>query len=420
MVRAVPDNPSEMTVLYSVGIYVNPGMARLLVEYLRKASKKYKRILALYVYWWPDVPRDPFIDMMRSAGIPNLEVFEEHIKASPQFGAKLGWKGTSLIGSLLYNRRAIRRIASFLRREKVDLIHLILTEYQAHYVVAKAGRMARVPRIILSFTGVAPPNTKKKRFFNRLTDGMLDAIVTATEIDRATATEEAFPEARKIICRGFGLAPNLFALGKLQPAKIRDEFKIPSDAPVIGTVTRIAPGKGQEHLIRALPAVIEKYPSLKVFILGGRYDPDQPYTGELIRLAEQMGVSGNLIFTGERTDTPDIFANYLFAVHFPDYDHLPFGILECGAVGIPAMATAVGGIPEIIIDKQTGILLDSHEPQAIAEHILELISDAETRKRLGAAMREFVLDRYNLDALVDRVNKLYGDLLKGEIGDIYE
>jgi glycosyltransferase involved in cell wall biosynthesis len=297
---------------------------------------------------------------------------------------------------------------------------LILTEYQAHYTIAKAGRMAGVPHIVLSFTGVAPPNTRKKRMINKLTDRMLDRIITASEIDMQKATEDAFPTAGKTICRGFGLAPDLFSLGELHPEKIRDEFSIPENAPIIGTTTRIAPGKGQDHLIRALPKVMERFPDVRVFILGGKYDPDQPYTGELMHLAEEQGVMKNLIFTGEREDTPDIFANYRLAVHLPDYDHLPFGVLECGALGIPTIATAVGGITEIISDNKTGILLPAPDPDPVAEAVISLMTDDDRRKRLGAAMRGFVLRRFDLDALVDRVNRMYNDLLAGEIKEVYD
>ncbi len=420
MAREIPENPSEMTLVYCLGIYINPGMARLLVEYLRKACKKYKHVIVLYVYWWPDIPRDLFVSMLLESHIENLDVVEETIMASPQFGAKLGWKGASIWRAMLYNWKSMGRIAQFLKREKVDVVHFILTEYQAHYLVARAARIAGVPKVILSFTGVAPPNTKKKRYFNRMTDRMLDLVVTATGIDMVTAARDAFPTVGKSICRGFGLAPNLFNMANLHPERIREEFGIPSDAPVIGTTTRVAPGKGQDHLICALPKVIKKYPSLKVLILGGRYDPDQPFTGELKELAEKMGVTDNIIFAGERQDAPDIFANYLFAVHFPDYDHLPFGLLECGALGIPSIATPVGGIPEIIEDNKTGILVNTDDPELVADEIIKLLADEEHRRNLGNAMREFVLRRYNLDALVDRVYRLYADLLKGEVRDVYE
>ncbi len=399
---------------------VNPGMARLLTEYLRLASKKYRKLRVIYMYWWPDVPRDPFVDMMRGAGIVNLEVHEEYIMASPRFGAKLGWKGASLFRAFIHNIRTINRLAGYLKREKVDVIHFILTDYQANYTIAKAGRIAGVPYIVLSFTGISPPNTKRKRFFNRLTDKMLDRVITASAIDAKTATEEAFPTAPKTVCTGFGLAPNLFAGGNVNPQKIREEFNIPPGAPVIGTTTRIAPGKGQDHLIRALPMVVEKYPDIRVFILGGRYDKDQPYTGELMSLAKELGVDKNVIFTGERTDAPDIFACYLFAVHFPDYDHLPFGVLECGAMSIPTIGTAVGGVPEIIDDGKTGVLLDTHDTEKMSEAIISLTGDEGKRKRMGDAMREFVLRRYDLGALVERVGSLYGDLIKGEVKDVYE
>jgi glycosyltransferase involved in cell wall biosynthesis len=221
------------------------------------------------------------------------------------------------------------------------------------------------------------------------------------------------------VVHGWGLAPNLFDLDKANPQRIRDELGISADTPLIGSTTRIAPNKGQDRLIRALPKVVDKYPNLVCVILGGRYDADQVYRGQLEALARELGVDRNVRFLGERMDTADIFAAYDVAVHLPDVDYLPFGILECMALGKACLCTRVGGISSVITDGVTGTLVDVENPNGIVAKLLGLLADPTLRKRLGDAARIEVLERYDLDLLVERVKRMYGDSLEGRLKQEY-
>ena len=243
-------------------------------------------------------------------------------------------------------------------------------------------------------------------------------MLLASRADESGANEY-FPRSGKTVVHGWGLAPDLFRLQNVNPRKIREELGISESTPLIGTTTRVAPKKGQETLIHALPSVVRKFPELKCVILGGRYDVDQPETDRLKKIAEELGVQENAIFLGERDDTADIFAAYDVAVHLADHDYLPFGVLECMALGKACLCTGVGGIPEIISNGETGILVDAGYPEKAGVELIRLIENPGLRDEIGSNARKFVLERYDLDRLVVRVGKMYEDAIKGEIGEVY-
>ncbi len=406
------------TIVYALGLYINPGMRNLLLEYLRRASPNYKAVRVLFCYWWPGVDREPFVDMVNSLGIENLSAREFAIMASPAYGRKLGWPGANWPNALKTTIREIGRMARFLREIDADLIHIILTEYQATFAFARAARIAKVPARLLSFTGVAPTEARFRRFVNRITDRNLTGVLLASHAD-AEGAREYFPSTAQSVVHGWGLAPDLFKLDKVNPGRIRDELGIGQDDLLIGTTTRIAPRKGQDTLIKALPKVIDQHPGLTAVILGGRYDPDQPERGRLEALAEEVGVSENVRFLGEREDTPDIFAAYDVAIHLADFDYLPFGVLECMALGKPCLCTDVGGIPGLIANGENGILVPAGDAERASAELLSLLGDSELRKRLGSAAQGLVFKRYDLDQLVERVKRMYGDALAGNLKPEY-
>jgi glycosyltransferase involved in cell wall biosynthesis len=132
-----------------------------------------------------------------------------------------------------------------------------------------------------------------------------------------------------------------------------------------------------------------------------------------------LGVAANVRFLGEREDAPDIFAAYGVAMHLADFDYLPFGILECMALGKACLCTDVGGIPEIIKHEETGLLVPPGDPEAAAQALIRLLDDGDLRNRLGVSARGLVLRRYDLGRLVERVKRVYADALEGNLKDEY-
>jgi len=409
---------SDKTIVYALGIYINPGMRNLLCEYLRRAAPNYKAVHVMFCYWWPGIDPEPFVGMVNSLNVPNLQAHEFSIMASPAYGKKLGWPGANWPNAISTTFREIKRMRDFLKDIDASLIHIILTEYQSTFAFARAAKMARVPSRLLSFTGVSPVPAKFRKFVNHQTDKYLTGILLASSAD-SDGAREYFPSTTKSIVHGWGLAPDLFKLESVNPGKIRSELNLSESDLLIGTTTRIAPNKGQETLIRSLPNVIKKFPDLRCVILGGRYDDDQGEKSRLETLAKKLGIETNVTFMGERDDAPDIFAAYDVAVHLADFDYLPFGVLECMALGKPCLCSSVGGIPDLITDKETGLMVPPGDPDTASKVLLMLLENDELRSDIGNSAQKLVLERFDLNRLIPRVKRMYSDALEDSLQPVY-
>ena len=406
------------TLVYALGIYINPGMRKLLLEYLKRQAPNFREIHVIFCYWWPGIDREPFVDAVNDLNIPNLKAHEFAIMASPAYGRKLGWPGANWFNALKTTFAEIKKMARFFTEIRADFIHIILTEYQANFAFARAAMLAKVPVRLLSFTGVAPTPAKFRSFVNGITNRYLTGVLLASSAD-STGALNYFPGTPQAVIHGWGLAPDLFRLENVNPKRIRDELGLSDDDLLIGTTTRIAPRKGQDTLIKSLPKVIGEFPNLTCVILGGRYDSDQAERGNLEKLAADLGISTNIRFLGERDDAPDIFAALNIAVHLADFDYLPFGVLECMALGKPCLCTDVGGIPDVIHHNETGLLVNPGGTESASRHLINLLKNSAARKRIGDAARKLVLKRYNLDNAVECLTEMYSDTMEGRLKKEY-
>ncbi|UUN26437.1 glycosyltransferase family 4 protein [Streptomyces sp. FIT100] len=184
-----------------------------------------------------------------------------------------------------------------------------------------------------------------------------------------------------------------------------------ADRPVVVCVSRLVPRKGQDTLIRAMPAILAKVPDAVLLIVGGG-----PYEGELRRLAESTGVAGSVRFTGA-VPWEELPAHYgagdVFAMPCRtrrgglDVEGLGIVYLEASATGLPVVAGDSGGAPDAVLDGETGWVVRGGVPGESAERIVALLEDAELRGRMGERGRAWVEDRWRWDLLADRLRELF-------------
>jgi glycosyltransferase involved in cell wall biosynthesis len=178
--------------------------------------------------------------------------------------------------------------------------------------------------------------------------------------------------------------------------------------PVICTITQLRPGKGVETLIDALPAVVARHPLLQVAIAG-----DGPLRESLASRAREQGVADAIHFLGEHADPiavlrgADLFLLSSWAESFP------YAILEAMAVRLPVVSSDVGGIPEAITDRESGLLVPAKDAAATARALIELLDRDELRARLGAAAARVVRLRFNRQQMVDGVARVYEHVTSG-------
>ncbi|MET8895533.1 glycosyltransferase family 4 protein [Streptomyces albogriseolus] len=180
--------------------------------------------------------------------------------------------------------------------------------------------------------------------------------------------------------------------------------------PVVVCVSRLVPRKGQDTLIRAMPAVLAAEPDAVLLIVGGG-----PYEKALRRLAADTGVAGSVRFTGA-VPWSELPAHYgagdVFAMPCRtrrgglDVEGLGIVYLEASATGLPVVAGDSGGAPDAVLDGETGWVVPGTSPSRTADRITTLLADPELRDRMGRRGREWVEEKWRWDLLADELRTL--------------
>jgi glycosyltransferase involved in cell wall biosynthesis len=295
---------------------------------------------------------------------------------------------------------AVRELAAWLRREEIDLVHAHM--YRAEVVGVRAGVAAGTPVLMATVHSSRVRSPGDVALLASLTPSM-DRLIVPSESIRRKVVGEAREGAR------FAIIPNGVDLSRFAspaPCALRREFGIPAEAPLLGVVARLEPEKGHRFLLDAMPSVLAPAPDAWLAIVG------EGSEAEALRAqAASLSVADRVVFTGRREDVSALTADLTVAVLPSLREAQGISILEAMARGVPVVASAVGGIPEVITSGVDGLLVPPGDPDALANAIGQLLSDAALRERIGAAGYATVRDRFSIDAQVRRIESVYDEEL---------
>ena len=180
----------------------------------------------------------------------------------------------------------------------------------------------------------------------------------------------------------------------------------------VGLVGRISPWKGQHIFIQAAALVNQRFPHARFFIIGAALFGEDQYEQEVRQLPRQLGIHENVEFSGFRKDIGRAIAELDLLVHASTIGE-PFGqvIIEGMAAGKPVVATNGGGVPEIVEDGRTGILVPMADIEAMASAICRILSDPASAKAMGLRARQSVADHFTIEQTARRVEAVYAELL---------
>jgi glycosyltransferase involved in cell wall biosynthesis len=176
--------------------------------------------------------------------------------------------------------------------------------------------------------------------------------------------------------------------------------------PLVGIVGRLFPIKNHPLFLESAVRVLKREPAARFVIVG-----DGTLRSELERQAREFGITDRVFFTGWQRDMPRIYADLDVLVVSSDNEGTPVSAIEAMATGCPVVATKVGGLPDLISDGESGLLVPPRNPDALSNAVLRVLEDSEAAGRMSAAARQSVHQRYTRTHLLAETDRLYANLL---------
>jgi glycosyltransferase involved in cell wall biosynthesis len=277
-----------------------------------------------------------------------------------------------------------RRLFRRLRALRPQIVHV--TEVFPQAMVA--ARLARVPRLLVTHHTPELPRSDNLagRLWSRAGWATLPDVIYTSETDRRRDGR------RRAHVIELGIDLERFSGGK--PAL---------EGRIVGNVARLAEQKRHRDLVAAAPKVLERHPDVR-FVVAGDGELREPLT----ELARPLG--DRFVFLGERKDVPEVLASFEVFAYPSRFEGLCVAVIEAQAAGVPVVATPVGGIPENVVDGETGLLVPPNDPGALAEAINRLLDEPELARTLAARARPRVAERYARERMVERTLALYDSM----------
>jgi len=189
---------------------------------------------------------------------------------------------------------------------------------------------------------------------------------------------------------------------------VRRRFGVPAEAVVLGTVANLFERKGYEVMIEALPVIVNTSPAVHYLIVG---TGDAAYEARLRAMAEVLGLESRVHFAGFQDSVYPCLAAMDLYVHPALMEGFGIAVLEAMALRKPVVATTTGGVPEIVQDGETGMLVPPGDAKALAKAVSSLLQDPARCKRLGEAGRARVASHFTVEAMMDQLVSGYESLL---------
>jgi len=313
---------------------------------------------------------------------------------------------------------ALFKIFRIIREEKPDIVHTHTAK--AGFLGRLAAIMAGVPVKVHSFHGhvfhsyFGPVKTRGFIFIEKLLGRFTDRIIVVSDaIKKDICNRFNIADESRVSVIGLGLDLGKFKdIGALR-GKFRKELNIGAETALIGIVGRLVPVKNHRLFFDSI-GLLEKgaaSTNSHFLIIGD---------GELRRCLEEyaaaLGIVNRVSFIGWRQDMPNVYADLDIVVLTSLNEGTPLSLIEAMAAKRPVVATAVGGVPDLIEDEKTGLLIESNSVVQLKDAILKLLSSGELRNKLGERASEYVRDRYSKERLVSDVENLYQGLIRAKKG----
>lgn len=325
-----------------------------------------------------------------------------------EIGREINWRDDFI---------ALWKLWKCIRKIKPDIIHTHMAKIGTLGRIS--GILARVPIIIHTFHGHTfhsyfnPFKNQLFLFIENFLAFFTTKIIAITKSQKDEILKYGVGNSKKITVIPLGFDLEKFLNCDQEKGKFRQELNFNENDFLIGIIARLVPIKGHLYFLKAASIIAKKYPQAKFLIIG-----DGELKQSLEKLAQELEISSQTFFLGFRKDIDKIYADLDLVVLSSLNEGSPVSIIEGMAAAKAIVSTNVGGVPDLIENNLTGILVPSKNPDALAEGIMSLLENPIKRKEMGILAREKSAAQFTKKKLIKNTENLYNELFVKRKGKI--
>lgn len=300
---------------------------------------------------------------------------------------------------------AVRRARMFLSQWPGGVLHTHNAAAHYHAVLASVGLHLQGTVNTRHGMGEANPRSRREWFYRQVMP-LTDCTVAVCEAARQLFSANGVRPRSRLLSIPNGIPVERFnAASPEAHAQLAMQLKLPLSSRIIGTVGRLQAVKDQAALIQALPRVRERMPGVALVLIG-----DGPLRRDLEQVAHRENVTDAVRFLGDRNDVDRLLPGLdVFALSSLSEGY-SVALLEACAVGLPIIATDVGGNREIVRDKINGLLVPSQNVSILASALVQMLQSPDAAKEMGRVGRTWALTEASVKTMTDRYLQLYTSL----------
>ena len=291
--------------------------------------------------------------------------------------------------------KAIRSICRIITDERIDIVHAHTSH--AHTIGAVAAKIKKIPFVVTRRVdfGVA-----RNIFSNIKYNYLTNKIIAISNAIKNILIESSIPK-NKIDVIYSGIDTKKFdSIGDTQ--YLYEEFKLSRYTSIIGTVAHLTDHKGHKYLLSAVPEVLKIFPNALFLVIG-----EGELEVALKKQVKKLDITRHVIFAGFRKDIGELLSIMDLFVLPSHLEGLCTSLMDAMLMKLPIVATTAGGIPEVVADKGTGILVPPKTPKALADAIIQLLSNKEEAREMCESGLKRVKTMFNMSRMIRETEKVY-------------
>jgi len=307
----------------------------------------------------------------------------------------------------------VYHLVGIIQEDNIALVHAFV--YMVFKYACPAALLAGVPIVGSMHDALIPERVPrlKRWIVVSLINHFLNLLLCVSDaISAITVAQGADPSKVRTLYNGVDYNEIEAQANTDYPSDVRSELGFVHGAFLIGSVGRLTKWKGFQYMVEAMEEVRRYIPQARYVIVGDAFVDDDEWAEQLKNLPGELGLSKEIAFAGWRQDVPRIMKELdCFVLPSALPDPFPTVILEAMALGLPIVATSLGGVPEMLADGECGILVEPQSSHSLAQAIIDLYNDSQRAENMTKNAQRRLREKFALEKHVENMTKVYKELI---------